>query len=131
MASRCVYTGLIFDLTETKILSHANSWTARLFKEAWLSKKLQQAFSVWREAIKKPSMTTVGGEVNVTYSRFFCKNLPLVLTTDYTCRLTTKSPCSKTSLCQAMWHRRRFDARLIILVALIQLIIMSSPCDVL
>ncbi len=82
MASRCVYTGHMFDFTKTKILSHANSWTARLFKEAWLSKKLQQTYSVWREAIKKSSMTTVGGEVNVTYSRFFCKNWSFVLTTD-------------------------------------------------
>ncbi len=30
-----------FDLTETKIFSHANSWRARLFKEACLSNKIQ------------------------------------------------------------------------------------------
>ncbi len=54
MASHCVDTGHSFDLAETKILSHANSRTARLFKEAWLSNKnsihkcieLPQAYSV-------------------------------------------------------------------------------------
>ncbi len=37
MASHCVDTSHSFDPAETKILSHANSWAARLFKEAWLS----------------------------------------------------------------------------------------------
>ncbi len=39
MESHCVDTGHTFDLSETKILSHASSWTARLFKDAWLSSK--------------------------------------------------------------------------------------------
>ncbi len=37
MAAHCVDTGHEFNLAEAKILSHASSWTARLFKEAWLS----------------------------------------------------------------------------------------------
>ncbi len=59
MASHCVDTDHNFDLAEAKILSHANSWTARLFIEAWLSNKyslnkyieLSQACSVLRGAI--------------------------------------------------------------------------------
>ncbi len=55
MAPHCVDTGRIFDFDETKILSHANSWTTRLLKEAWLSNKnsinkcieLPQAYSVF------------------------------------------------------------------------------------
>ncbi len=35
MASHRVDTGHTFDHAETKILSHANNWTARAFKEAW------------------------------------------------------------------------------------------------
>ncbi len=42
IAPHCVDTGRIFDLDETKILSHTNSWTARLLKEAWLSKKINK-----------------------------------------------------------------------------------------
>ncbi len=59
MAAHCVYTGHGFNLAEAKILSHASSWTARLFKEAWLSNgnsinkciELPQAYSVLRAAI--------------------------------------------------------------------------------
>ncbi len=39
MASHCVDIDHSSDIAETKILSHASSWTARLFKEAWLSNK--------------------------------------------------------------------------------------------
>ncbi len=39
MSSRCADTGHIFDLAGTRILNHGNRWTARLFKEAWLSNK--------------------------------------------------------------------------------------------
>ncbi len=60
MASHSVDTGHIFDLAEITIRSHASSWTARLFKEAWLSNKnslnncikLPQAYSVLRAAIE-------------------------------------------------------------------------------
>ncbi len=60
MASHFVDTGHIFDLDETNILSHTNSWTTRLFKEAWLSSRnsinkcieLPQACSVLRAAIE-------------------------------------------------------------------------------
>ncbi len=59
MAAHCVDTGHDFNLAETKILSHAGSWTARLIKEAWLSNEnlinkcieLQHAYSVLRAAI--------------------------------------------------------------------------------
>ncbi len=34
-------SGHTFGLADTKILSHANGWRTRLFKEAWLRKKLQ------------------------------------------------------------------------------------------
>ncbi len=54
MAAHCVDTGHGFNLAEAKILGHASSWTARLFKEAWLSNEnsinkgieLPQAYSV-------------------------------------------------------------------------------------
>ncbi len=60
MASHCVDTGHIFGLAEISIRSHASSWAARLFKEAWLSNKnslnkcikLPQAYSVLRAAIE-------------------------------------------------------------------------------
>ncbi len=59
MAAHCVDTGHDLNLAEAKILSHTSSWTARLFKEAWLSNvnsinkciELPQAYSVWRAAI--------------------------------------------------------------------------------
>ncbi len=59
MAAHYVDTGHGFYLAETKILSHAYSWTVRLFKEAWLSNEnsinkcieLPQAYSVLRAAI--------------------------------------------------------------------------------
>ncbi len=59
MAAHCGDTGHDFNLAEAKILSHVSSWTARLFKEAWLSNEnsinkcieLPQAFSVLRAAI--------------------------------------------------------------------------------
>ncbi len=35
MASHRVDTGHTFDHAETKILSHASNWTARVFKESW------------------------------------------------------------------------------------------------
>ncbi len=37
MALHCVDTCHCFDLAEKKNLSYANSWTAMLLKEAWLS----------------------------------------------------------------------------------------------
>ncbi len=59
MTAHCVNTGHDFNLAEAKILSHASSWTASLFKEAWLSNEnsinncieLPQAYSVLRAAI--------------------------------------------------------------------------------
>ncbi len=59
MAAHCVDTGHDLNLAEAKILSHASSWTARLFKEVWLSNEnsinkcieLPQAYSVLRAAI--------------------------------------------------------------------------------
>ncbi len=60
MASHCVDTGHIFDLAKITIRRHASSWTARLFKEGWLSYKnsinkciqLPQAYSVLRAEIE-------------------------------------------------------------------------------
>ncbi len=37
MAAHCADTGHDFNLVEAKFLTHASSWTARPFKEAWLS----------------------------------------------------------------------------------------------
>ncbi len=37
MASHCVDTGHNFELAEAKIHVRANRWTARIFKEAWLT----------------------------------------------------------------------------------------------
>ncbi len=59
MAAHRMDTGHDFNLAEAKILSHASSWTARIFKEAWLSNEnsinkcidLPQAYSVLRAAI--------------------------------------------------------------------------------
>ncbi len=59
MAAHCVETGYNSNLAEAKIISHAISWTASLFKEAWLSNEnsihkcigLPQAYSVLRAAI--------------------------------------------------------------------------------
>ncbi len=59
MAAHYVDTGHDFNLAEVKIVSHASSWTGRLFKEAWLSNEnsinkcieLPQAHSVLRAAI--------------------------------------------------------------------------------
>ncbi len=61
MAAHCVDTGHDLNLAETKILSHANSCTARLFKEARLSNENStnkciewpQIFSVLRAAISE------------------------------------------------------------------------------
>ncbi len=64
MAARCVDTGHDVNLVETKILGHVNSWTARLFKEAWLRNKnsinkcteLPRSYSVLRVAISRRSI---------------------------------------------------------------------------
>ncbi len=65
-------TGRIFDLAETKIVRQASSWTARLFKKAWLSNKnslnkcieLPQAYSALRAAIEYLSMISKYSKVS-------------------------------------------------------------------
>ncbi len=60
MAAHCVDTGQDFNLAEANIFRHASSWTARFFKEAWLSNEnsinkcteLPQAYSVLLAAIR-------------------------------------------------------------------------------
>ncbi len=101
MASHCVDTSHTFDLAETKILSHASSWTARMFKETWPSNKnsinkcigLPLAYSVMRVTIEWRSMMTIGGEIHSMYSRYLFWRRIAALIWKLNMPLTIKSPC--------------------------------------
>ncbi len=67
VAPHCVDTGHNFDLAETRILTHTNSWTARLIKQVWLMNinkciELPQACSVLRAKIGWRSIMNAGEE---------------------------------------------------------------------
>ncbi len=64
---------------ETKTFTHANSWTARLFKEAWHSNK-NSINNLPQGAIFRRSIMTVGGELTSIYSQH-CISLSRVLVT--------------------------------------------------
>ncbi len=103
MAAHCVDNGQTFDLAETKILSHANSWMARLFKEAWLSNLinkcigLPQAYTVLRVAVNSCRWRRIQHNI---LEKSFVKNYRLLwrrilaMKWKLTNPLTTKSPCS-------------------------------------
>ncbi len=88
IAPHFVDTGHIFDLAETRILSHANNWTARLLKETRLSNK--NSTNKWIELPKTLSVLVNDSQAMVSDDRWRkiqlnifenkCNNLSLVLT---------------------------------------------------
>ncbi len=91
MVSHCVDTGHSFDLAKTKILSHDSSWTARLFKEAWLSNK-RQSSNGQRWPLEEESTQYIQEFFVKTYHLFWRRFAAPIWKLNIL--FTVKSPCS-------------------------------------